>query len=401
VLYLSNAIQPELYSELYSYIEKSPAATIAIYLSSLYRYFYHTIEGIEENIMSLMLSAGLSPQELIEAQNALNMFIRLINEHEKRKIYVNEFLESLEEKYYERFKDALYRYVKKEAEPSYVKKIIDTLLKLRATRMSQRTKKGSFRIYSIGRYSISSLNIEARGDDLVIEDRVFDLSLSLKRLRELGFYVVVTKNIDDARNVARYDIIVPAPYMDMDILKLFEASKKVEAKETERARVPAGIKPSREVLEGIVAGALKSLGFAAQTNVRLPAKGGDIEADVWAVKGVGGSQFRVYVSCKNWDKDVDRQVIDHEFGRVLQLYQLPHLRILVAKSLTEPARKAAFDDGFFVIELGDKADAENAQEIYEIIYNKFKEIFIGIAPEKVLKAIDRLREAMKYLEEII
>jgi len=88
------------------------------------------------------------------------------------------------------------------------------------------------------------------------------------------------------------------------------------------------------------------------------------------------------VSCKNWDKDVDRTIIDHELGRVLQLHPLLYLRILVVKSLTEPARKVAFDNGFFVIELGEKATAENAQEIYSIVYNKLKEIFIGIAPEK-------------------
>jgi hypothetical protein len=112
------------------------------------------------------------------------------------------------------------------------------------------------------------------------------------------------------------------------------------------------VKPSREVLEGIVAEALRSLGFSVQTNAKLPAKGGDIEADVWGVKSVGSTQFRVYVSCKNWSKNVDRTVVDQEFGRVLQLYQLPHLRILVVKSLSESARKTAFDDGFFVIELG-------------------------------------------------
>jgi hypothetical protein len=107
----------------------------------------------------------------------------------------------------------------------------------------------------------------------------------------------------------------------------------------------------------------------------------------------------VYVSCKNWDKDVDRTIIDHELGKVLQLHPLLYLRILVVKSLTEPARKVAFDNGFFVIELGEKATAENAQEIYSIVYNKLKEIFIGIAPEKIMKAVEKLKEAMKLLEE--
>jgi len=137
------------------------------------------------------------------------------------------------------------------------------------------------------------------------------------------------------------------------------------------------------------------------TNVRLPAKGGDVEVDVWAVKNVRGAQFRVYVSCKNWDKDVDRTVVDQEFGRVLQLYQLPHLRILVAKGLTEHARKAAFDDGFFVVELGERASSENAQEIYDAVRERLKEIFIGIAPDRIVRAVDRLKEALRELEGLM
>jgi len=85
------------------------------------------------------------------------------------------------------------------------------------------------------------------------------------------------------------------------------------------------------------------------------------------------------VSCKNWDKDVDRTVVDHEFGRVLQLYRLSHLRILVVKSMSDPARKLALDNGFIVIELGEKATSRNAQEVYSMIHNKLKEVFLGLA----------------------
>jgi len=41
-----------------------------------------------------------------------------------------------------------------------------------------------------------------------------------------------------------------------------------------------GVKPSNEVLEGIAAEVLESLGFKVQTNVKLPVKGGDIEVYV-------------------------------------------------------------------------------------------------------------------------
>jgi len=200
--------------------------------------------------------------------------------------------------------------------------------------------------------------------------------------------------------------IIPAPYTDIEeISKVFIEGEKGRAEAGEEVVVPenkfTGIKLSREVLESIVAEALKALGFTTHINVKLPAKGGEIEVDVWAVKNVGGAQFRIYVSCKNWNRDVDRTVVDQEFGRVLQLYQSPHLRILVVRSLTEPAKKAAFDDGFFVIELGEKASTENAQEVYSIIYGRLKEMFIGITPNKIIKVVERLRDALKELEELV
>jgi hypothetical protein len=160
------------------------------------------------------------------------------------------------------------------------------------------------------------------------------------------------------------------------------------------------VKPSREVLEGVVARVLRDLGFSVQTNVRLPAKGGEVEVDVWAFKSVGGSQFRVYVSCKNWDRDVDRHVVDQEFGRVLQLDYMPHLRVLIVKGLTEPARKAALDDGFMVIELGRKAEAENAQEVYEVVYRAFNELFTAIAPPRLREIAEKLAEVRENLRKV-
>jgi hypothetical protein len=162
----------------------------------------------------------------------------------------------------------------------------------------------------------------------------------------------------------------------------------------------SSIRPSREVLEGVVARVLRDLGFSVQTNVRLPAKGGEVEVDVWGFKSVGGSQFRVYVSCKNWDRDVDRHVVDQEFGRVLQLDYMPHLRVLIVKGLTEPARKAALDDGFMVIELGRKAEAENAKEIYEIVYRAFNELFTAIAPPRLREIAEKLAEVRENLRKV-
>jgi len=178
---------------------------------------------------------------------------------------------------------------------------------------------------------------------------------------------------------AQKPVVVASPAQQLTIEKRFDSEL-------------LSVKPSREVLEGIVASVLEDLGFRVSTNVRLPARGGEVEVDVWAFKSVGGSQFRVYVSCKNWDRDVDRHVVDQEFGRVLQLDYMPHLRVLVVKSLTEPARKAALDDGFMVIELGRKADAENVQEVYEIVYRAFNELFTAIAPPRLREIAEKLAE---------
>jgi hypothetical protein len=381
------------WSQLWDLITKPPA-TVAIYLALLRIYFTTPIlvDKIKDDVLSQLLEHGLSAEELKVAQEALEVFIELIKREEKVGTNIRELLKSIEKSEYERFKSALYSYFREDAPVEEVRRIIYTFTTLRRHALDK-TDVGSYGIYLYG------VTIEVVDNDYVIKD----FNISTKRLRELGFFIPI--DVDVVGSLIH--LIIPAPYTDMDILRLFEKPERVgaegrEAVVREVEAVPSrfvGVKPSREILEGIVAEALRNLGFSVQTNVRLPAKGGDIEVDVWGVKSIGGAQFRVYVSCKNWDKDVDRTVIDHEFGRVLQLYQLPHLRILVVKSLTESARKAAFDDGFFVIELGEKASTENAQEIYNIVYSKLKEIFIGITPEKIMKVIEKLKEAMKLLEE--
>jgi hypothetical protein len=207
-----------------------------------------------------------------------------------------------------------------------------------------------------------------------------------------------------------YVLIIPSPCLSDEIVELIvKGGVKPEVKPptpppvvptSERVENLIRAKPSREILEGIVASVLEDLGFNVQTNVRLAARGGEVEVDVWAFKSVGGSQFRVYVSCKNWDRDVDRHVVDQEFGRVLQLDYMPHLRVLVVRSLTEPARKAALDDGFMVIELGRKAEAENSREVYEIVYKAFNELFTAIAPPRLREIADRLAEIRENLRRV-
>jgi hypothetical protein len=205
-----------------------------------------------------------------------------------------------------------------------------------------------------------------------------------------------------------FNSIVPAPFLEEEfIAKLTSPEEIIEERipsfDAELRTAPPlvapkekefeGKKPEWKVLEEIVGKNLKSMGFNYELNKRLSARGGGtIEVDVWAWKRIGNTTFYVYASCKNWDKEVDRSVIDEEFGRTMQLFNIPHLKIFVAKKLTTPAKDAALADGFIVIELGEKALTNNAQEIYNIIYSHLKELFIGIAPPELQRFAQLARE---------
>jgi hypothetical protein len=214
--------------------------------------------------------------------------------------------------------------------------------------------------------------------------------------------------IDDYPYPAWYT--VPAPCLSDTVLELLakgEAKPEVKPPPSPvvlpSARVERLIRarPSREVLEGIVASVLEDLGFRVSTNVRLEARrGSPIEVDVWAQRMIGRTRFSIYVSCKNWDRAVDRSVIDEETGRVMNLRDIPQLKVLVAKELTEPAREAAEADGFMVIELGRKAEAENSKEIYEIVYRAFNELFTAIAPPRLREIAEKLAEIRENLRRV-
>jgi len=113
-----------------------------------------------------------------------------------------------------------------------------------------------------------------------------------------------------------------------------------------------------------------------------------IEVDVWGVKTIGNTRFYVYVSCKNWDKKVDRDVIFSEIGRISNLIQQPHLKIFVCKELTDSARETALTDGFTVIELREKANSKNIDEIAKIIYNHLNNLF----PRNATPELQRIAE---------
>ncbi len=211
-----------------------------------------------------------------------------------------------------------------------------------------------------------------------------------------------------------YKHIFPSVAFTSEVLELIASGKRAEEARVEAAAKPEAAKPmpgqvpdrfrarpSREVLESIVAYALSSLGFNVRVDARLPSRTGSfIEVDVWGEKRVGDARFTVYVSCKNWDRDVDRSVVDEEYGRTNNLREIPHLRILVARRLTDPARETAIADGFIVIELGEKASAETAEDIYRLVYLKLRELFIGIAPPDLQKLALEVKDIAENLRKI-
>jgi hypothetical protein len=112
------------------------------------------------------------------------------------------------------------------------------------------------------------------------------------------------------------------------------------------------------------------------------------------------ARFSVYVSCKNWDKPVDRSVIDEEAGRVLNLKDWPQLKVIIAKEVTAPAKEVAEADGFLVIELGKRAEAEKAREIYELVYRALNELFTSIAPPRLREIASRIAEVRENLKKV-
>ncbi|MGC8983565.1 MAG: restriction endonuclease [Desulfurococcaceae archaeon] len=203
-------------------------------------------------------------------------------------------------------------------------------------------------------------------------------------------------------------LVFPSVVFASEIMDLIKSGRAPEARAPAEAAPakPASparfrVRPSRDILESIVAEALASLGFNTRIDVRLPSRsGGFIEVDVWGEKKIGDVKFTVYVSCKNWDKDVDRSVVDEEFGRVLNLREVPHLRVLVARRLTDPAREAALADGFLVVELGEKASAETAEGIYELVYKRFRDLFTGIAPPELQRLALEVKAIAENLKSI-
>ena len=133
---------------------------------------------------------------------------------------------------------------------------------------------------------------------------------------------------------------------------------------------------ARDILEAVVAAVLKDLGFRVNIDSQVKSKDGATrEVDVWASKIASSGQFRVYVSCKNLDKEIGRSIVDQEIGRVNQLVDAPNVKFIVSSKINDQAEIAARANGFIPIEVGFKVDQYNVIEAYKRIYRAIKGIF--------------------------
>jgi hypothetical protein len=337
---------------------------------------------------------GVDARQALEAGGT---FIDRLFDHEKalKSDERNSIFCEIEAKFYESFVRAFKKYLRLNQIPNELRgRIKDVLSDVRAQFYGETvTPCGTSRVLQL----------------VVVDD--------IKKWRGLGD--------QEARRIVSYlkssglvmemvsDYVFPSPCLSDEIIeslvKPLERPRPLERIEAKPPIPPPpkperfDVKPSREILEGIVASVLKDLGFDVSTNVRKMSRGGGfIEVDVWAQKMVAGTRFSIYVSCRNWDKALDRPFIDEEAGRTLNLVEWPQLKVIVAKELTEPARETAKADGFITIELGRKAEAENAREIYELVYRALNELFTSIAPPRLREIASRIaevRESLKKVEE--
>jgi hypothetical protein len=164
---------------------------------------------------------------------------------------------------------------------------------------------------------------------------------------------------------------------------------------------------SKDILEDVVANVLEALGFSVRVDHKVLSRAGtEVEIDVLGEKIVGDIKFIVYASCKNWDKPVEIGVVREELGRIHQMLLTPHVRVLVANSFTDSARREAIADGFVPIEIGEKVHEVNAEKAYLKVYEKLNKLFTGVAPkwmqdlaEKVKKIAEEIKRIGEELEK--
>jgi hypothetical protein len=381
------------------------AKALGLYIALLYSIFeavrFNSSKDSTINKVKIEIKRKLTGKDQLEASESAETFLENLYTHEylvnkgfKSENETIKLLVNIEEKYYERFRKACYKcfnweYIKELKEKD--KKDLTTILEKLKLNYRRITTSGSI---TSDIFSYTDMLYE------LLTDKDFWILNSYEQNKQSKRMERLLEALNNS-GILWFNKIIPAPFFEDKFIasltspeeiieEIRSAPSVVSPKEVKEFE---GKKPEWEILVEIVGKNLKSMGFNYESNKMLTARGGGtIEVDVWAWKRIGNTTFYVYASCKNWDKEVDRSVIDEEFSRIMQLTQIPHLKIFVAKKLTAPAKDAALADGFLVIELGEKALTNNAQEIYNIIYSHLKELFIGIAPPELQRFAQLARE---------
>lgn len=366
-----------------------------LYLRIFYRHKTYDSKPSHKDIESILQESRLRDlyahyfagkgSEVFEALEAGRLFILRLFEHEDALVSDerNSILDRIESKFLDRFTKSFENYLRLDSIPEQLRDLVGRLLLGARNRLfgERLTLSGTNEVYerSLTEF-LSKFDIEA--------EPVINAIWESKLVWRYSNYVVY--------------YVFPAPCLtDKIIRKLIKHVPPPRPSLLERRSQFEKLKPGREVLERVVATVLGDLGFDVETNVKKPSKvGALIEVDVWAQRRIPGVRFSVYVSCKNWDQAVGRPVIDGEFGRIINLRETPQLTVIVAKELTQDARQAAEADGFVVIELGEKVNAENAAEIYDTVYKYFNQLFTAIAPPELRDLASRVSEIAKELNRI-
>lgn len=82
---------------------------------------------------------------------------------------------------------------------------------------------------------------------------------------------------------------------------------------------------------------------------------------------------------------------------MVNLRELPQLRIIVAGELAKDAREIAESEGFYIIELGRRTDAK---EISELVNKALEDFFTSIAHPKLRELTSRIADLEEKLEKI-
>jgi hypothetical protein len=303
-------------------------------------------------------------KDIREAYEAGKEFVyRLFRNEPSKALYRryerNDILREIELIFYDKFSEAVKKYLKLDNIPEELRGIVRAVLVDVRSQLYEKifvTQVGTIAISdAILRKSIES-HQSLKGEDVNKLILYLEKSgLMLKYFEREGRYY------GDA-------YVFPAPCLSDEVVELFIPLPP----ELERLNE----EPSGKILEKIMTSVFKGLGFTVEPNYRPPArKGSQIEVDVWAWKMVDNTKFSVYVSCKNWDKRIGSQVINEETGRVMNLSDIPQVKIIIAKEVNDDAKELAKANGFVVIELKEKATAKNAKEIYELVYRTLNKLF--------------------------